>query len=303
MADYDIFTGVSHIGYPGYSENLAENFMMYLDWAFLNIGAFNNVHRNQTVYGQDPSQLRQVDSRTYESYRKGWVWESGLYYQTQPIQISGVYINNTFYTPAQTGYHINYRDGQVIFDNPMSGTVQVEYSYKLYQTYNFDNAKWFDDILGGEWVTTYSDFNQVGSGAFNVLAQNRVNVPFVCVEVVPRRDFKGLQLGGGQIVYQDIQFWVASTEPWHVKTAADAISFQNDKTFKLFNMKFIQDAHRWPYNYDGTINPSGAQYKELVDTYFWKKAHSNDTSVEKISNAPLYISTVRMTLEADFEEI
>lgn len=305
MANYDTFTGVSHIGYAGYSENLSENFAMYLDWAFLNVGGFDNVRIGQARYGQDPSLLRRVNSTTYESYRRNWVWESGIYYQTQPIQISGVYLNGTFYGPAQTGYQINYRDGQVLFTNPVptGTTVKVEYSYKLYSTYQLNKEKWFDDILTGDFTPTYTDFNQVGSGAFNVLAQNRVNVPFIAVEVVPRRDFRGLQLGGGQIVYQDIQYWVCSTEPWHVQTATDAISFQNDKTFHLFNLKFVQDAQVYPFRQNGTLNPSGQNYKQLVDNYFWKKCRSINTDVNKIMGSPLYISTVRQTLEADFGDI
>lgn len=297
--NYDTFTGVSHISYPGYMENLSENFSMYLDWAFLQAGGYESVRIGQTRYGQDPTILRRVNSNTYESYRRGWVWEG------PGIQISGVYIDNVFYTPAQTGYSINYRDGQILFSGsiPSNAVVKCEYSYKLYSTYQFYKDKWFDDILTGDWSTTYGDFNQVGSGAFSVLAQNRVNVPFVGVEVVPRRDFKGLQLGGGQIVYQDIQFWIASTEPWHVQTASDALSFQSSKTFHLFNTKFIQDYRAWPYNYNGTINPSGGNYKQLVDRYFWKKCRSVKTGMDQISRAPLYINTVRMTLEADFEDI
>lgn len=302
MADYDTFSGISHIGHPSYMETLGENMSMFVEWAFLNIGAFQNVRRSQTVYGQDPSVLRNTgNNRTYESYRKNWVWESGVNYATQPIKISGVYINSQFYTPAQTGYKINYRDGQIIFDNPVSGTIQVEYSYKLFDVYKLDGQKWFADILAGDWVSTFNDYAQAGSGTFNILAKNRVNLPFVGIEVVPRRTYKPYQLGGGQWVYQDVQFWIAGTEPWTVQTATDAISFQNNKTFRLFNLKDVRG--RLPYKYDGTLNPSGLTYKELVDQFCWKKVYSTYVGPEKIADAPLFMNVVRMTLEGVFENI
>lgn len=302
MADYDTFTGVYHIGHPSYMETLGENMSMYIDWAFLNIGAFQNVRRNQTTYGQDPSVLRNTgNNKVFESYRKNWVWESGINYQIQPIKISGVYINSQFYTPAQTGYKINYRDGQIIFTNPVSGTVQVEYSYKLFDVYKLDNQKWFAEVLSGDWTSTFTDFAQAGSGTFNILVKNRVNLPFIGIEVVPRRSYKPYQLGGGQWVYQDVLFWIAATEPWMVQTATDAISFQNNKNFKLFNLKDVRG--RLPYLYDGSLNPSGLNYKQLIDTFPWKNAYSIRTELEKIADAPLFINTVRMTLEGIFGEI
>jgi hypothetical protein len=55
--------------------------------------------------------------------------------------------------------------------------------------------------------------------------------------------------------------------------------------------------------YDGTLNPSGLNYKQLVDNYNWKNVYSNKTELEKIADAPLFINTVRMTLEGVFENI
>jgi hypothetical protein len=201
-----------------------------------------------------------------------------------------------------SGYQINYREGQVLFNTAQSGTVDLEHSYRLYDVYQLDRERWFQEIIYGDWVSYSDNFTSVGSGAFDVLSRNRVNLPFIGIQVDGSRSFAPLQLGGGQILSSKISFYVVGDNSWQVSSAVDYISFQNDKYLKLFNLKFIQDSGAEPFNYNGTLK-SRLNYRQMVDQFYWKNIRTSNTSVEQISTYPLYISCVKMTLTADFPEL
>lgn len=303
---YDSFNGVTNINDPSYLDNIVDNISGFLQWGFLNIGGYYNVKIGATTYGYDQSTLRRVtnssytDGRVWESARKNWVWQN----IGTSIPISGVYVNGIFSTSSGIYSHkINYREGQIIFNSglPAGTTVKCEYSYNLYDIQPI--KPWFSQIIMGDWVTSFNGFAQAGSGAFDVLAQNRVSLPCIVIEPVANRSFKGLQLGGGQIVSQDILIHIFGTNTQTVNRATDWISFLNDKTLHFYNIKNVSQAGRTPFYYDGTLNPSGLHYKNLVDQYFWKKVWLKNSRIEKVADEPLYWNNVRITLEADFGEL
>jgi hypothetical protein len=71
------------------------------------------------------------------------------------------------------------------------------------------------------------------------LSENRVELPAVVVEVIPRSRFKPLQLGGGQFLYQDIRFHIYANTPWERNQLTDIIKYQNDKNILMFNIDSI----------------------------------------------------------------
>lgn len=301
--DYDVFHGVSDISDASYSETLSENVAMYVDWALLNINAFYDVRINQYTYGTDLSKMRPVSQsgRIWESNRPGWVWESGTYGR-QPIRISGVFVNGTL----TSGYQLNYRDGQVIFNNNLSAqnVVKVEYSNKMYQVYQTKDNPWFKQMLSDEFISYGDNYMQIGSGVYDIFKKNRVQTPFVAVEIVPKIELRPYQMGGGQWKTQDVLMWVASDKESQTQNMIEYLANQKDKTLLLFNLNDVRRANRQPYRYDGTLNPSGLNFKQLVDSYYYKNARIMKTSAEGWTNGPpLYIGVVRWSLEAVFGEL
>jgi hypothetical protein len=199
------------------SNILIDNFVTFLDWGFLDKGGFNNINiPSSGMYGGSKSELRiandpnYVTGQVWQGFRENWAWETGINKTTQPIAISGIYVNNNFlpytykpasgyYTgPSATGYRINYQDGKVIFNTPLPATtsVKLNYSYKWVKVDRAEGVGFFRQIQNNDFRIDSNFLN--GSGDWVQLGQTRVQLPAVFVEVVPNRTYEGLQLGGGQ---------------------------------------------------------------------------------------------------------
>jgi hypothetical protein len=98
------FNLVSNIGHINPVASLEDNLKSFLDWSFLNIGAFVNITiPDSGISGGAFHQLKPVldpslpQNRVWEAPRKDWVYESGIVHNgNSPIDISGIYLNNTF---------------------------------------------------------------------------------------------------------------------------------------------------------------------------------------------------------------
>lgn len=321
--------GVSHIGESLLCEQLEANIVEYLKWGLLGIGGFSSISRPTSgAYGGDFSRLRPVSTpnftngRVWEAIRQDWVWESGVDYGYQPISVSGVYVNNTFYPSNTSGaykHYVSYPDGQVVFDSPIStsSTVQVEYSYRNFYV-SHASVPWFKQLFFNSHRPDNPHFLQNGSGIFELLAQNRVQLPAIIVEVVPDRNMRALQIvsspsGGGQIVSQDVLFHIITEGEGGANSrnkAMDIITYQKDATLALFDKNAIIDDEAFPLDYRGALNTGALTYPELVKfpesggQYFWSKMHiSSMRTIPTLSVPPLYRGTVKGTFEIDLHNI
>lgn len=310
--------GVEHIGNALISDQLADNLVAFFDWGLLGVGGFFNVERNQSgVYGGNLSNLRLSDDiyysqgQVWEGFRANWVWESGVEYNYQPIKISGVYVNGTFYSSSASGayeYSIDYPLGRVVFSNPISvnSTVSLSYSYKYYNFYKSD-VPWFRNIVFDSFRNDDVYFQQYGSGVWNTLAQNRVQLPAVIVEPVPDRDFDGMQLGGGQWMHTDVLFHIFAESPSDRNTIFDVITYQNRKKLVLYDKNRMADDNRFPLTVGGSIASGALTYPLLIssDNYGWKTAFIEKMSGQTLTNIipNLYMAVVRATFEIEFPEI
>ena len=282
---YDSFAGVTDINQLGFADNLAENFSMYLNWCLVNIGG---VQKSGPTYESDTSILRQVSPTKFESLRPGWIANS----------VTGVFINGV---QANSGYTINYRDGQINLSVPAS-SVQVYYTNALYQIYQTRKNPWFKQVIYGDWVSTVDDFLQVGSGSMDILRKNRINSPFIVIEAVPKMSYKPYQIGGGKWKTQDLIVWVAAGNEWQAKNVMEYISDQQDQVLKLFNVNEVRQYQ--PYTGSGTLNPSGLNYKQLVDNHFWKSSQIKKVTQTQITDGPpLYIGNLRISFETAMGEL
>ncbi len=141
VEDYKSLKRVENTQDATLSNLLLENFIMFFDWGFTDLGGFYSVEIPEVgLYGGNKHELRPVqdpnynDGQVWEGFRSNWVWETGVQNPEQPIQISGVFIGGTFRATGniQQPFHINYPDGRVVLDTAISTTseVKLEYSHK-----------------------------------------------------------------------------------------------------------------------------------------------------------------------------
>ena len=242
------------------SEILLDNFVNFYDWGFLDAGQFYTISIPQSgVYGGDRHKLRVVDSPNYnagqawEGYRQNWVWESGVDGTTeQPIQISGVFVDDTFYATGNVTkpFYLDYPNGRVMFDTaiPSTSSVHLEYSHKWVQTFPAKGIPWFQQLQQRSFRSD-DGFQVAGSGGWMLLGQTRVQLPAIAVEVVPAVSTKPYALGGGQWVNSDIVFYIMTENHWECTNILDTIIQQNDRSLTLFNPTEVAISGASPFNY------------------------------------------------------
>jgi hypothetical protein len=309
--------GVDNIGDSLLSEQLECNALAFFSWGLLGIGGFFNVNIPQSgAYGGDFSRLRLSEDPNYsvgqvwEGFRKDWVWESGVEFTSQPTAISGVFVDGQYYNPADTGGYghlVDYPNGRIIFASPIDSgsTVTCEYSYRLWQWYTQD-VPWWEEIQFNSYRVDSPQFLQYGSGAWSILAENRVQLPAVIVEAVSRTDRKPFEIGSEAVtVRQDLLFHILAETPTDRKTMHDIITEQYQKRIQGFDKNLMFDADAYPLTADGAIASGAMCYPDLIQPtgdggFFWTQIRFADTrSVDQGRILPFYWATVRAVMEVD----
>lgn len=314
MADFTNFSGVTKYGTPLVSENLEKNLVYFLQWAFLGIGAFANVSLSSSgAYGGTYSKLRLAELDTsnsiyskgqvWEGIRQDWIWESGVEYTTQPVAISGVYVNNVFRPTSGVGtyaHHINYPLGRVIFDSaiPITSTVKCEHSFRYVHVTSSD-AHWWRTIQFNSLRADDSQIYQYGSGAHSILAENRIQLPAVVVEVLPRVNQHGYELGNlTKVTSKDVFFHILTEDTFNRKQLVDIFTHQQDKTIIGFDLNRIYESGLAPLNSEGTPVSGFLTYPQFVNLYRKREITFSKISGESQQNKlPFYYSIVRCTFE------
>lgn len=321
LRQFTQFQGVTEYGQTLLASHLEQNLKVFMDWSFLGIGAWTNVDiPTSGAYGGDFSNLRLVDDPSYtagqiwEAARQDWVYETGVEYTAgTPNVLTGVFVNSVLYTTgdATFGHHYNYGLGRVIFDTAISTTsvVELSYSYRNVHISVSDTSPWWDELQYDTMRPDDSHFNQTGSGDWSTLANHRVQLPAVVIEVVPRRSFEGYQLGDlQQWVNQDALFHVLAQSRWERNQLLDILSFQNDKTIWLFDSNLLAADTGFPLDFRGMLLPSSRMYPffvQFTSKYRWKTCRFINTSISEVRtmNPRLHEGTVRTTLQVLWNDI
>jgi hypothetical protein len=306
--DYTKLKGFIDIGKSLIMDQLSDNLIMFFNWSLLNVGAFTNISRSDTLnpFG-DRSKLRLVEEpnyvagRVWEGFQGNWVWESGLYYPILPF-VPAIYVNNTLVT---TGFKINYPLGRVIFDAPLltNSVVEAKFSVRRYNFYP-SNVPWFKQILFASYLANDPHFLETAQGKWaDILGQNRITLPAVVVEVSPRRNMRGLQLGGGHWVDIDVLFHIFAEDSWDRDKLIDIISMQREKTIILFDKNALLAADDYPLNDYGDVKTTAKMYPTLLEDYSWKRCFFKEVMPQDVlSIPPLFRGVARLTCEIDFPE-
>lgn len=286
------FKGTNSLFEFSTTEVLDINLKFWLDWSFLNIGGFDNMNIPASgAYNGDMSRLIPVRDRDYtngqvwKAPRSNWVWESGLSYESQPTQVSGAYVNNVF----STALKVDYPNGRVIFDSPVStnSVVQANYSSRMIHIYSASESDFFNDLQGDSYRVDRHGYG-IGSGEYDY---ERIQTPAIIYESFART-FNPYQLGGNQYSEQQILFHIITEDRNTANKLSDIIAEQNEKTIFLFDPEYLKDSGTFPLDYRGGLNDGALTYNQLIipkedGGYRWRKLRlydSNKQSTTKLQN-------------------
>lgn len=307
---YQSLKGFNNIFEQTLNNELQDNIVEFLDWGLLEKGNYFNVTLGETApNGADYSLLslstnsNYTPGKSWESFRKNWVWQSGVGYSPEPLVgtnnaipgISGVYVDDTFYPSNTTGsyaHKVDYFNGRIIFDSPIptGSKVQAEYSYKYINVIYSNAIPWLREIQ-------YNS-NEPGNSS-KLPSEMVVQLPAIAVEIVPRRTMRGFQLGGGQFVYTDVLFHCLAEDEMTRNKLVDIISLQNDKSIFTFDSNRIADSGAFPLDYNGVPVSGALRYPELVDYYRGERLRFQNSIVQgmELINTNFYAGIVRTTVE------
>ena len=324
---------ITNVGDSTPSNILQDNIIELFDWGILDAGGFQNVSIPTTgQYGGTKHKLRLVDDPRYtsgqvwEGFRSNWVWQSGVSTTDQPNTItkikpdaatypnaknypgmSGIFVDGAFQPASGVGtyaYHIDYPNGRVIFDTAITttSTVTAEFSHKWVKVTKANND-FFREIQYRSQRAD-GDFTLASSGDWSQLADTRLQLPVLAVEVVKRRTLEPYALGSlTHFVNTDVLFHVLAEDDYDRDKLLDIVSLQDGKVINLFDSDYIGRQQKFPLDYRGMTNLDALQYPDLLASeYLYSKASNmqlKDASVQ-VSDAispNLYHGVVRLNTE------
>lgn len=290
------------------SDFLAWNLKRWLDYGLLETGAYTNVAFNLPTSGYTNLQKVKDDRHTgsvYEALGPNFIWENDVNpigRADLPINVSGVYVNNIFYTPSSSGnypYYIDYRTGRIVFANslPENTSVKCEYSFSYVATYLVDDPEW--RTIEQNYLERYDDLESLSpSGMAQRLKQNRVWLPAVVIDVGDRTN-EPLQLGGGEINAFNVDYHLFCDKSFTNRRLCDLISNQYQTTISLFNINDLD----FPYNKNGSLNPNALTYpiaSSRENQYFWDFAYIEATDGgPRPSDSDVARGEISMTINVD----
>jgi len=293
---------------------LENNLKMWLDWSLLNIGAWSNATGYSGTYYGHPSKLRWVNDTSYtsgqvwQSNRKEWIWETGVNFNTSynPFDITGVNVSGSG-VPAGS-YYVNYPLGRVVFTGFAVNTganVTLNYSYRNVQVYKADDAPWWKELQYRSFDSADTHFTQdIRTGDWSIGGHQRIQLPAIVLEAVPRGRSKGYELGNSALdVEQDVLFHVLADNRRTRNDLISILSLQNDKYIWLFDSNIINSGQNFPLDAKGS-RVKTLNYPDLVsETGFrWRKCRLANTTMSEVEsiNPQLYEGVVRTTINLTY---
>lgn len=308
--------GIHNYGNAQESDIVKYSFQTFLDWGFVNAGAYTNINlSNSDINSQNKSSLRLVSDpnfttgRVWETFHRNLVWESGVNQTTQPIQISGVYVNNTFYPKSTSGtyaYYIDYPNGKVVFNNalPTTTSVKMEYSYKNVYVMDATKNNFLREVQYNSFNVNSVGYNTPSSGNWSQIGDTRIQPIFVGLDVITRST-SPYELGtNAKWVNSEIIAHIVGENKQEVNKIESILVFQKGKVFPGLNLDLIAQSGAFPLNYKGEINPGAKTYVDLSKDptdggYRNRQAYVLDAynSNDQMISTSLYYKVVRLQIQ------
>jgi hypothetical protein len=316
------FTGVNSVNDYLLISNVENNLKSFLDWGFLNIGGFVNVSSGANSSSTNPNKLAHVDDpnfssgQVWQTRHQDWIYESIDNYS--PTIASSVVVDGV----VSTGCTIDFVNSRVIFNTPisLSSDVRMDYSYRWVQVHKASgNLVWWKQFQN-DIANDSTQFNQ-NTGEYAVFNQNRIQLPSIIIEAVPRGVSRPYRLGDKSLVSdQDILLNIIAGSAAHRNSIVDTIRLQEDKVIWLYDTNKLTTAGVLPFNFNGSLNGSRKSYADLImdcedpdpvtkeveceEEYRWKTCHLKDFVVSDVESKYLYEEAkIRITCEIIFDDL
>jgi hypothetical protein len=301
--------GINYYGDNTLEDIITKNISSFLSHGLLELGAYYNIYKDQTnpINGSNESILQPQTIPGVSSYiiykglKHDWVWESNINIKSsggqQPIQISGIYVNNVFYSTGTkimgTGYYVDYSRGRVIFSHPLSSSYVVKCPHTLRWVQVYDQDSQIYRKINFDWANRESvtgiDFND----------ELKAYLPCVFVKVQGYSTVKGTELGSrGKESNIQLEFNIFSENSADDRRLSDILYFMESKNIPFFNIRAAPS----PLLYDGSLNPSGLTWPNLISQYLLDPypAFNEDARIVKFKRTlPIYHSRVNISLNVN----
>lgn len=303
---YTSLKGFDSINTTDIQSAVQQNLLSFFDWGFIDKGAFSDVRLNTIdIRAKNKSTLKLVndpnfaDGRVWSTFRQNLVWESGVSFQSQPIQISGIYVNGSFKTTSTSGYahYVDYPNGRVVFSAaiPKTSTVSMEYSYKniLFTT---------DEVVPIIKSIEQNSYN-ISSTVSGLLPYSKVQLPLVCIEMSPDTRFNPFEIGNSNHkVSMQVLFHTLAEDDETARKISTFIGYQSDKTIYMYNPDAVASGNAFPFDYLGRKSESMWTYPNLTRDYpygyRYNKLYMYDTSIQGPNNlGTVYHSVTKMRVD------
>lgn len=316
------FSGIGSINDYLLISNIENNMKSFLDWGFLNIGGFVNVNSTANSSSTDPNKLAYVndpnysDGQVWQTRHQDWVYESIDDYSptiANSITVDGV---------AAPSHTLDFMNSRVIFDTAISLTsdVRMDYAYRWVQVHkSSSNLVWWKQFQS-DIVNDPTQFSE-NTGEYAIFNQNRVQMPSVIIETVPKGTSKPYQLGNKSLIsQQDLILHVIANNAAHRNSIIDIIRLQEDKVIWLYDTKKLATNGVLPFSFDGSLNSARLSYNDLImdctdpdpvtgeitcdDTYRWKTCYLKDFIVSEVESRYFFEEAkIRVTAEIIFDTL
>jgi hypothetical protein len=276
------------------TNEISDNLVEFFDWGLLQKGNYFNIHKGEVDSSNfDISRLAPSENTAFpigtawEAKNNNWVWQSGINYDPPPINVSGVYVNDNFYSLNSSGnyaHYIDYHNGRVVFASglPLNSKVQVEHSTKWI---NVDYADTNDRTVSSEEDE-------------KIPPELLIKLPMIAIEVVSKPKMRGLQLGGGKYIDTLVLFNCLARDETTRDKIVDIVSYQG-KSIVMFDSNKIAKSGEFPIDYRGFPIPGAMNYEQLVAKYPGHKIRFKDIESTKMemNKSPLFGGVVKMVVE------
>lgn len=294
-----------------YRNRVYSNLKLFLDDALVARGWYDNVASGETNWdSENLSQLFPVQTdaqypidtgssvHIWQSYRKNWVSESGVNPHASglvgPTIARSVYVDGVE-TPSaafdgSNGVAIDFRNGRVIFETPVSfsSTVEIAHAYK---------DVWVDTIardLITNQITTIDNTKRIA--ITNVPSGQIGHLPMILMEMGRSEPPQGRQLGGGLILKPTVFLHVIANNRWDKDELIDFLEHRKDETITMVDLDAVPEQ----FTYEGDFGSSWETYEGLKGN--WKDKNLYITDVQLLENDDIaedgyYTALLRMDTE------
>lgn len=167
------------------------------------------------------------------------------------------------------------------------------------------DSPWYKELQYNSLRVDDTHYDQKASGDFAILANHRVQLPAVIVEVSPTKRFEPYEMGNGSLTtMQDVRFHVLAESAWERNKLMDIISEQDDKNIWLYNVDEVIKKGHMPLDHRGMVATNPKMYPNFVDPTGdggsrHKTCRFTNTTVTEVENhnPRLYEAVVRSTME------